>query len=293
MLPRRILVILLCVLFAAVACQRAKKEDMPATAVVEKLGPSAEVEHYTALVTARRNPPIDFAKMTDIYDNHLKTYVKAADQRYGTKLAAAAEAAMQAGLAGDDPAVNGQTAEKSIQRAFILTFLRSLQDLQNDGSDRAAYTRVVAASWAVDSVADRRSQWVGKGRDFPDAFQRGLVELFAAVNDNAAARVSEAAGNVADFADRMLLLSVLYELKGLSDARGTDEGKAAEKIVEARIYYQSLQPDHQQRNKKGAATVSAQLAGDPADVDVGLVRTILRNDYLLELSGINPTLFGG
>ncbi len=289
----RVLTMVLCLALVLAACTKPVEEKPPATSVIEQLEPGAAVEHYAELVRVRRAQPIDFAKMTALYDNHLRAYVVAADGRYGTKLAAEATRALQAGAAGDNPVVSAQIAEKSIQRAFILTFLRSLDELAAGGASEDAYKRVVTSVRVIDAIALRRGKWAGKEREYADALQFASVRLFEAINSREQGSIAATAPQVADLARKMILLSVFYELQGLAKTRGTDADKASEKLVEARIYYDSLRPEHHRRNAKSAASVAKELARTPDQINIALLGTILRNDFLGELIGIEPHLLGG
>jgi hypothetical protein len=284
-----VLVLALLLALSVVGCTK-NEEAPPATQVVDKLGANPAVNKYIAFVTERRADR-DFTKLAGLYAGLLQTYVTEADARHGAKLAAAIDGALTAGRAGTDPAVNAQIAEKSIQRAFMLDFFVGLDTLTTNVTDQDAYRRVVRVAPLVKAVAARREAWTGQP-GYGSTLDRALANLFDAVNDQNAAGARLAAEQVAAQSEKMILLSVFYELHGLAAARGDDPSHAGEKRVEALLYYQSFYPAHLKRHESGAKTVLEQLSAPVDKIDVDLVRSILRADFTAELLGLDPQLLG-
>ena len=307
---RKWVVVLLCALLVSgmFACSKPAQEQAPAAEsqppAVENQAPPAKVEAKTEatppsekmetiiqFVMIRKTKPTDFDALTQLYDEKLKGYVTAADKRYGTTLDADVQKALADGKAGKDVYAAAQTAEKSIQRAFILTFQNSLAAII-DGKDGENLAMLKETAPFIDGMAQRRGNSTGTGKEYTETFWATYKAFLDAVESKDAAKIKQTGEALSAFSNKMIVLSVFYELKGLKDTRGTDDNTAAEKLVEARLYHMNLAPEHQKRDAQGSATVTAELAKAPADVDVELVGSILKKDFQSETAGLDKNILG-
>jgi hypothetical protein len=250
------------------------------------------VEAYGRFVEVRRARPVDFEVLTEIYESDLATYVRETDGRHGTDLDPIIRDALEKGRAGREIHAHSQIAEKSIQRAFILTFTRSLKQLQEDVEHRKSLPRLLEAAPVLRSTAGRRSRWVGKGAEYTDLFDAAMEQLRQAAEAKKPEPLAEAGAQLGSLVTKVLVLSVFYELDGLEKSRGKDASEAGEKREEARIYHLSLMTEHRSRDEEGAVTVSKQLAGPVDQIDIDLVRRLLKNEFQWELVDVDPSLLG-
>ncbi|MFC1889095.1 hypothetical protein ACFL4G_04995 [Thermodesulfobacteriota bacterium] len=250
------------------------------------------VAAYGQFVETRRTRPIDFQALTGLYQTRLAPYIRRAADRFGCDLDPAIRAALEQGREGRNPAVVAQIADKTIQRAFILTFTQSLKRLRETVEDDESLRLVREAEPVIRSTADRRSQWAGKGSEYPDLLDRIMGRLVAGAGRRNIEAVAEAGAQLESLVTKVLVLSVFYELYGLEKAREWDEDKAGEKRIEAQIYHLDLTGAHLERNREGAHIVADQLAGPTDWVDIDLVRKLLKTDFSEEISDVDPTILG-
>ena len=211
------------------------------------------VEAYGRFVEARRARPVDFEVLTKIYELDLVTHVRETDGRYGTDLDPIIRDALEKGRAGREIHAHAQIAEKSIQRAFILNFTRSLKQLREDAEHRKGLPRLLEAAPVLRATAGRRSRWVGKGAEYTDLFDAAMQRLQRAAGLKNRESLAEAGAQLDSLVTKVLVLSVFYELDGLEKSRGKDADKAGEKREEARIYHLTLMKEHRSRDEEGAA----------------------------------------
>jgi len=266
--------------------------DAVAQASVNLTGLAADLSEF---VSIRRAKPVDFAALKQLYEKGLRGYVTKVDESYGTQLAAVVSQAIAQGLQGQDIPANAQWAEKTIQRAFILDFSTSLARVgepAGEESDAALWARIKAATPVARAIAERRSDWTGRGTEFPDLFDTLLrqVESHAAAREATPLRQSRE--QVAGLMHKMLVLSVFYELGGCEKARGVNADEAVEKVVEAQIYFQSVDQESRKRDDAAAAAIAGELAKKPEQVDIDLVRSLLRKLYEPEVKDIDGALLG-
>ena len=250
------------------------------------------VEAYGRFVEVRIARPIDFELLTEIYELDLTDYVRETDGRYGTDLDPIIRDALQKGREGAEVHSHAQIAEKSIQRAFILTFTRSLKQLQEGVEHRKSLPRLLEAAPVLRSTVGRRSRWVGKGAAYTDLFDAAMEQLRQAAEGKNRESLAEADAQLGSLVSKVLVLSVFYEIDGLEKSRGKDADKAGEKREEARIYHLSLMTEHRSRDEEGAATVSEQLADSIDQIDIDLVRELLMNEFQGEIADVDPSLLG-
>jgi hypothetical protein len=263
-----------------------------AAAGQEGKGAGDVVEAYGRFVQVRRARPVDFEALTQIYESDLVTYVREADGRYGTDLDPVIREALEKGRAGREIHAHAQIAEKSIQRSFILSFTRSLKQLQEDVPHHESLPRLLEAARVLRSAVERRSRWVGKGAEYTDLFDAALEQLQRAAEGKNRESLTEAGVQLFSLVTKVLVLSVFYELDGLEKARGKDADEASEKREEARIYHLSLVTEHRSRDEEGAAAVAGQLALPVDQIDIGLVRELLSNEFQGEIADVDPSLLG-
>ncbi len=265
---------------------------VPAEAGQEGESARDVVEAYGRFVEVRRARPVDFEVLTEIYESDLVTYVRETDDRYGTHLDPIIRDALEKGRTGRAIHAHAQIAEKSIQRAFILTFTRSLKQLREDAEHRKSLPRLLEAAPVLRSTAGRRSRWVGKGAEYTELFDAAMAQLRQAAERNDRESLAEAGAQLGSLVTKVLVLSVFYELEGLEKSRGKDADKASEKREEARIYYLSLVTQHRSRDEEGAASVSEQLALSVGQIDVDLVRELMSNEFAGEIADVDASLLG-
>lgn len=249
-------------------------------------------QDYGRFVELRRNPPVDFAALTDLYRKDLAAYVKQVDQRYATGLDQEATQALEKCRAGLDMPANVQIAEKSVQRAFILSFSGSLELLGDDPGHQTAKEAVLQSMPIIRSMATRRSQWAGKQMQYQDDFDAIMRRIMAAADSYDRKLMTAAQTEAEALLVKLVALSVFYELDGLEKSRGQEAAKSAEKRAEAWMYYRSLNQEHQRRNPEGARTVGEQLIKTPDLVEIDLVQAVLAQDFSREIAGLDPKLLG-
>ena len=247
---------------------------------------------FARFVELRRSPPADFDALSRHYRADLESFVREADGRNGTDFDREITTALERGRAGKDVSANAQVAEKTVQRAFILTFSRSLDKLEKNPDDGTSLARALTCAPVIRTAALRRSRWVGKGDEYADAFDAAVSRIAPAAGGKKPGDSRSAAARLRALVNKTLVLSVFYELGGLEKARGADADKAAEKRVEAQIYHANLLEEHAKRDAGGAETVAGQLAGPIDRMDIDLVRNVLKSDFAREISDVDSLLLG-
>ncbi|HPQ68241.1 MAG TPA: hypothetical protein PKW95_03890 [bacterium] len=232
----------------------------------------------------RKASPIDFSAMEALYSQHLADYVVQADQLLGPELAGEIQRALTEGKAGQNIYGNAQTIEKLIHYAHYLHFTEALRTLQTKTGDEASWAKLEKARPVIQATVLRRSQWVGLNEEYKTRF----VELLGEIK----AGKAESFDALRSLLTKVYLLSVLYELDGLSQARGQDADKTAEKMAEALAYYRFVQKETTQRDEAGQQTVSQQFALPAEEMDLDAVKQILARVFAVELADIPPDRIG-
>ena len=268
------------------------KVDAATHATLKMEGLAAKLGEF---VSIRRNKPTDFNALKALYESSLKDYVIMVDQEYNTSLDKTVMTAINEGGTGPLAYANAQRAEKSIQRAFILDYMNTLNLLaksKEGDSTEMLDQRLKTSAPILRSAAQRRSTWTGKGQEYVDNFDSAMQMFQKALGEHNAEKMKLAKGQMDSLVNKVLVLSVFYELGGMEKARGKDENVAAEKKVEAEIYYSSVFDEHNKRDAAAAKSVFEQFKKDPNQIDIDTVRTLLTNQFSTELTGIDPTLLG-
>jgi hypothetical protein len=265
----------------------------PAPAPVPVVLPNVDdpVQVYFDFVKARRTKPIDWADLSMVYKS-IEAYIQKTDEQFEKQFAPTILAALDKGLNGESPHTNAQIAEKTIQQALIFRFYDALKNLETKPD---AIMNVVTASITgrvVRAAAARRDGWLEQGTTFVDSFDAALKQLKNAAAKKQFPAVKQAAATLTSLTNKVLVLSVFYELEGLEKARGGNAKVAEEKLVEAQIYQQNFAATQAARDKAGADLTVEQLAGKPAKVNVKAVRTALFSAFSKELAGIDKKRLG-
>ena len=209
--------------------------------------------------------------------------MKEVDARHGLSLDGTINTAFAALRDGKDMRVNAQTVEKSAQRAFLLAWLENLNAVSQNPSDGLAKDRQTELLGIATHLAERRGQWAKKGMEFVEQI-KGIDKTLTTATD--AEAVAKAARDLMTLTYKLLLYSVQYEVIGLKNARGVKPEEAAEKRMEAAVYYDTLYDEHARRRVESAKAVKAELAKVPDEMDLDLVRTLLSKDFPAECAEI-------
>ncbi|MDP8254177.1 MAG: hypothetical protein P9M14_00370 [Candidatus Alcyoniella australis] len=248
---------------------------------------------YAEFTRIRREDPIDFAALTSLYQTELAAYVTRADSYGSTQIELEIRQALQKGANGEHAHGNVQTAEKLIGYAFLLTFVNNLNQLAIGAENGDALHLLRGSGPSIRSAAVRRSVWLGEDNLLPAVFDAAWKAVEIAEQGEDPQALDSARQQMQAFIAKIYTLSVLYELDGLSQARGQDANIAEEKLAEACTYYRYIQAEHQRRNAPSAKNAGAELAKQPADVNCELVRELLLNDFKPELADVATRLPAG
>lgn len=273
-------------LFPANACERVEPAKTAAMAQsVEQVAPAPnEADAYFEFLKLRKARPIDFIAMETLYSERLATYIEQADQRFGVELDGEISRALAESKAGKNIYGNAQIAEKLVQYAFYLHFDGALTALQAQPGEAIRIVEIEQAAPVIDSTTLRRSRWVGQN----DEYQ---VRLKAMLNEMKAGK-TQAVDSLRSLLLKVYLLSTIYELDGLTKARGQDADKTAEKVAEARAYFRFIDAEVKRRDDAGRQTVVRQLALTPEEMDLDLIKQILARTFAAELADIQPDRIG-
>lgn len=247
---------------------------------------------YFEFVRIRKDKPTDFHALDSLYKKKLSKIVKASDKMNKTSFDSKIQDALNDALAGKDLFANAQIAEKTIQHAFVKNFKRALDDLLRSRNKKQSKLDISAATKIFVSVAERRGKWIDKGNEYKEAITE-MMQLFElSIEQKNMEKAKEIKSQLDNIVNKILFLSVLYELDGLSLARGKNQDTAAEKRIEALIYHQMILDEHQKRNPEGAAMVVQQLARPADEIEIQLVRNLLKTAFSKELVGIDEKKLG-
>jgi len=296
---RRLFVLLVVLSITALTACEAQQ---PSPAVVGSEAPVAQekaaenldlLSAWQKLMTIRKTTPIDFEAIRLLYEANIAAFVREVDQQESKQIDLDIVQAIAAGTKGQDANYHAQIVDKLTQYAGYLAFVGGWEMKLKGKADESIMQRLEQSVPIVRAATMRRSQWVDKGDQYPSAFDAATKKLGELVAQGQTDQAQATWQELENLLNKVYVLSVFYELGGLLEARGDDEVKASEKIAETRVYYRFVASVHQQRNPDGAKTVNQQLAKPIADIDVDLIRQILRQDFTGELTDIKPSLLGG
>lgn len=236
--------------------------------------------------------PVDFNALAKKYESNLKKYVSDADTRFGITLNKEIMQALKEGQEGRNLPTNRQVVQKGIQNAFIMNFMAAAEQFGADKGANENLEMLMEGAPVIFSMAGRRDKWLDKGAEFKNSFGAMMDAMKLSAEKKDVKTCSSTAQQLIAFANKMILLSTLYELDGFEKARGTDADKVAEKLTEARYYYADIKKEHAKRNAKGAQSVSEQLAKPADQVDVDFIQKVLSLDFKGELAGLDHSKLG-
>ncbi len=270
----------------SVACEKVQPValEKPTPVAPAVLSPPVQADPFMELVRLRQIKPIDFTAMEALYSRHLTDYVAQTDQRHGLGLVGEIQRAFMEGKNGRNIYGNAQAIDKLIHYAHYLHFTDTLQALQSQPGAEAHWAELDKAKPVIQATVLTRSQWVGLNEEYQTRFIELLNEIKAGK--------AESFDALRSLLTKVYLLSVLYELDGLSQARGQDADKTAEKVAEAGVYYRFIQPETARRDEAGQQIVSRQLALPAEEMDLDAVKQLLARIFAAELADIPPDRIG-
>ena len=247
---------------------------------------------YLEFVQVRMVKPTDFNALNELYKNKLSSFVKSTDKANRTAFDPAIQKALDDALAGKDLFINAQIAEKTIQHAFIRTFKKALNDTIDGKNPEQAKNDILNTRRILGATAQRRDKWLKGEAQFDSNYTEMLLNFEQAVEQGNIEKAKALKSQIDTIVNKVLLLSVFYELEGLSLARGKNEDKAGEKRVEALIYHNMILDEHRKLDPGGAATVTKQLSGSVDQIDIQLVQDLLSTAFSSQLAGIDKGKLG-
>ncbi len=171
----------------------------------------------------------DFSAVEKVYRTNFRVLVKL----YGMGVEEEIDSAFTRAKRGEDVKTQKQWIEKSLQRVIYHTALKFLDRIP---ADKGAPDSVAALLACLETVMDRRTKWVNT--PFKEQINQALLKLKKASPEEARLE----AGNIRNIMTRVYLLSVLWEMRGLSTAQAKKDGSSAGKKVEGTIYFNVLAP---------------------------------------------------
>jgi hypothetical protein len=229
--------IVLTVALLAIPCYSLKSDT---SRVIEgsqlaKVGYAEDMKSMAALMASKPDavPPqvTDFAAVEKVYRARLSPLVKA----YGMGVDGEIDSAFERAKRNQDIKVQKQWIEKDLQRAVYHTALRIMDRIP---SDRAALDTTTDLLKCLETVMDRRSKGLNEGTKFKDEVNQAVGKLQNASAEQARAQIKMIKGVL----EKVYLLSVLWETRGLKAAQGKSDDSPALKRVEGMIYANVFAP---------------------------------------------------
>ncbi len=207
-----------CLFLILISCS-VKKEEVSSV--------FAPFSDYLEIEKIRTKKPIDFKTIKKIYLRKLKSDIMPFSKDDDIRI----ENAIVLGLKGDKPHVRSQEVSKILQKVYFL----KLKEIALSSSVSVDNLKKYYA--ILEPTVVRRSEWIGKGREFPDKIENIFKKLDIEKEDvKRKILLSDLINIIAD----SYILSIYYEFEGIENNRGNNTDKCEEKEVEARLFFETI-----------------------------------------------------
>ena len=197
--------------------------------------------HFYKIENLRKAKPLNFLAIAKIFNENLRANYYESHTDIVSKI----DKAITAGIDNIKPHIQSQIISKELQKLFYLELIESKDVTEN--------------ILALKPILLRRGKWVGKEGEYFDIVSS-----------------KEASKNlVKETLVKVFITSVFYELQGIEENRGKDDIKCEEKMVEARIFFETIA--NEINDVKTKNEISAQLNKTFTDIDIARTRELLNS----------------
>ena len=192
---------------------------------------------FIAVEKARKSKPVDIPAIDSVYSNYLAPFIKTADPGSDVAITDAITKAKK----NEAPHVQSQIISKTIQKVFfneIVTLLSSLRNESDEKAYNSAIGKIEDYYEVLRPTVIRRSEWVGKNQELEEICRMQLNSL---KEYNGHPSLETSINTLVNTLKKVYILSVFYELVGIAENRGKNKVKCEEKVVEGRIFFETVE----------------------------------------------------
>ena len=192
---------------------------------------------FIAVEKARISKPVNIPSIDSIYSNHLAPFIKTVDPASDMAITDA----ITKGKKNEAPHVQSQIISKTIQKVFfneIVTLLSSLRNESDEKAYNSAIGKIEDYYKVLSPTVIRRSEWIGKNRELEEICRMQLNSLKEYYSHPS---LETSINTLVNTIKKVYILSVFYELVGIAENRGKNKVKCEEKVVEGRIFFETVE----------------------------------------------------
>ena len=171
--------------------------------------------------------------------------------------------------------------EKRLQRAFVVLMAKSLDDAtQSANADAGLKSFKLARAYCkvIEITAKRRGALFNDENKFSNLYESMFNALEERIKAKDSAAVTAIKKQLCDLTDSVYFLSVLYEVKGLVELRGTDDpDEIFAKQVEGSSYFKIIRESA--KDAKALAALDNEFAKPASEMDALLIIDNLKVAY--------------
>ncbi|MCU0608670.1 MAG: hypothetical protein MUF22_02735 [Chitinispirillaceae bacterium] len=205
--------------------------------------------------------PVDFTAIEKVYRANLSSLVRA----YGQPLSGEIDSAIERGKRCEQVAVQKQWLDKGLQQAIYHTALQNLDRAQDDTLALKKAEDLIAC---LGTVMDRRAKWYSDGVPYKDQVSSAFSAMKGAPTENKARSIV----TIKAVLNKVYLLSLIWEMRGLAAARGKGGDAPAMKKLEGTIYYNVFALPAV-KDTAMRASIADEWQKDPLDINIESIKT--------------------
>lgn len=235
---------------------------------------------YIAVEKARKSKPVDIHAIDSLYANHLAPFIKTVDPGSDAVITGAITKAKK----NEVHHVQSQTISKTIQKVFFNEVVSLLHSLKNESEEKvynSAIEKIEDYYEVLSPTVVRRSEWVGKNRELEEVCRMQLASLKESFGR---AALETSIRTLEKTLKEVYILSVLYELVGITENRGKNAEKCEEKVTEGRIFFETV--EKYAEDSSLVSTVKASFGMDYMEMDVEKTKEMVSRAFSFEIPEI-------
>src|SRR3990172_2705885 len=264
----------------------------------------AAVSAFSEIGTLRKEETIDGDAIEAAYEGELQDLVQEMDTENSLTLDSDILGAIEDIKNNNEPKLDDQVIDKTIQRVFYLAVLENItharDDFEEDDTSElsqywdqayAAYQPLVGTADRENKVltSDRTNIDTGSNPNLEDqitvAFIRGQKALGKKDSEEDEITLGIQRQVIRLSLVRAFYIAVLREVEAILDNRDSDTEKAGEVQKEGEVYYRIIEEFVSRDNPTGNETIKSQLTGDVSSVTADTIVSELSKGFIERVEG--------
>ena len=192
---------------------------------------------FIVIEKARMSKPVNIPAIDSIYSNDLASFIKTIDPVSDMAITDA----ITKGKKNEALHVQSQIISKTIQKVFFNEIVKLLGTLKSESNEivyNSGAKKINDFYSVLSPTVIRRSEWIGKNQELEEICRMQLSTLKESFGHSS---LETTLHTLEKTLKEVYIFSVFYELVGIAENRGKNEKKCEEKVVEGRIFFETVE----------------------------------------------------